>query len=51
MKYKISLIGCGRISKNHFEAIKQTEELDLVAVCDLDETRAKKAIRCTSSGF
>ncbi len=43
MKYKISLVGCGRISKNHFDAINQTEELELTAVCDLDEKVAKKA--------
>ena len=39
----IALIGCGRISKNHFESIKQIDELNLVAVCDTIEERAKIA--------
>lgn len=34
--YKIGLVGCGRISKKHFEAIYQNKEkLELVAVCCL----------------
>ena len=40
----IALIGCGRISKNHFESIKKfPKDLKLVAVCDIIEERAKKA--------
>ncbi len=40
----IALIGCGRISKNHFESIKKfPNDLNLVAVCDIVEERAKKA--------
>ncbi len=44
-KFKIGLIGCGRISKNHFEAIEQTEAFELVAVSDINEERAKEAGR------
>ena len=34
---KIGVVGCGRISKNHFGSILQySEELELVAVCDID---------------
>lgn len=34
-KYNIGLVGCGRISKNHFDAIYENREyLNLVAVCD-----------------
>jgi UDP-N-acetyl-2-amino-2-deoxyglucuronate dehydrogenase len=34
-KIKIALVGCGRISKNHFIAIKHLSKyLDLVAICD-----------------
>ncbi len=41
MKYKIGLIGCGRISKNHFETIKNlSDRLELAAVCDIVEERA-----------
>lgn len=40
----IALIGCGRISKNHFESIKKfPNDLNLVAVCDIVEKKAKKA--------
>ncbi len=38
---RIGLVGCGRISKNHFESIKHCgEDLNLVAVCDIIEERA-----------
>jgi UDP-N-acetyl-2-amino-2-deoxyglucuronate dehydrogenase len=42
-KFRIALIGCGRISKNHFEAIDQIDGLELVAVCDSDAERAAQA--------
>lgn len=36
-KIRVGLVGCGRISKNHFESIdKHSADLQLVAVCDLD---------------
>jgi UDP-N-acetyl-2-amino-2-deoxyglucuronate dehydrogenase len=35
-KIRIALVGCGRISKNHFGSIAQLEQdLELVAVCDI----------------
>jgi predicted dehydrogenase len=37
----IAIIGCGRISKKHIEAIKKNN-LNLVAVCDIDIEKAKK---------
>ncbi|MCK5535287.1 MAG: Gfo/Idh/MocA family oxidoreductase [Bacteroidales bacterium] len=34
-KIRIGLLGCGRISKNHFASIeKHSEHLELVAICD-----------------
>jgi UDP-N-acetyl-2-amino-2-deoxyglucuronate dehydrogenase len=43
-KIKIAIIGCGRISSNHFEAIKKhSDNLELVAVCDTNPTALKKA--------
>ncbi|MBW1636328.1 MAG: Gfo/Idh/MocA family oxidoreductase, partial [Deltaproteobacteria bacterium] len=34
-KIRTAIIGCGRISKNHFESIKNhAENMELVAVCD-----------------
>jgi UDP-N-acetyl-2-amino-2-deoxyglucuronate dehydrogenase len=43
MSYKMALAGCGRISKNHFEAIQGVEEFILTGVCDVDKSRAEKA--------
>jgi UDP-N-acetyl-2-amino-2-deoxyglucuronate dehydrogenase len=40
---RVALIGCGRISKNHFEAIERIDGLTLAAVCDIDESRAREA--------
>ena len=42
MKYKIGLVGCGRISKNHFEVIESEKRLQLVGVCDIIKERAKE---------
>ena len=41
--FRIALLGCGRISKNHFEAIAKIDGLELVAVCDSDAKRASEA--------
>jgi UDP-N-acetyl-2-amino-2-deoxyglucuronate dehydrogenase len=36
-KIKIAVVGCGRISKNHFESINQfKDDLELVGICDND---------------
>ncbi len=40
---KIGLLGCGRISKNHFEAIAQQKDAQVVACCDIIPERAKEA--------
>lgn len=38
-KIRIAVVGCGRISKNHFGSIEQLgEEFELVAVCDNNPT-------------
>ncbi len=44
-RIKFALIGCGRISKQHLSSIKTLEKegkARLIAVCDIDENRAKK---------
>ena len=41
--FKIALVGCGRISRNHFDAIAKVEGLHLSAVSDSDESRARAA--------
>lgn len=43
-KIKIALVGCGRIAKNHFQAIEQhNDKLTLTAVCDIAPLAAKHA--------
>jgi UDP-N-acetyl-2-amino-2-deoxyglucuronate dehydrogenase len=41
--FRIALVGCGRISKNHFDAIRKVNGLSLAAVCDIDAERARRA--------
>lgn len=46
-RIKIAVVGCGRISKNHFGSIeKHSDDFELVAVCDIDsevlKTHAEK---------
>jgi len=40
---RLALVGCGRISQTHFEAIRNVEGIELVAVCDVLEDRARAA--------
>lgn len=40
---RVGLVGCGRISANHFDAIKKIDGLRLVAVADVEEQRARDA--------
>lgn len=36
-KIRIGLVGCGRISRNHFGSIeKHSDDLELAAICDID---------------
>ena len=39
--FRIALVGCGRISKNHVDAIDRIDGLKLVAACDEDAERAR----------
>ncbi|CZF80185.1 Inositol 2-dehydrogenase/D-chiro-inositol 3-dehydrogenase [Grimontia celer] len=42
-KIRIAVVGCGRISKNHFGSIEQLQsEYELVAVCDTDVSVLEK---------
>lgn len=38
---KVALVGCGRISKRHIEAISETEGMGITMLCDIVEERAK----------
>ncbi len=44
-KIQVALVGCGRISAKHFEAIdSHADRLQLIAVCDNDEARLQKVV-------
>jgi len=39
-KIRVAIVGCGRISKNHFASLEQhAEHLELAAVCEVDAQR------------
>jgi len=42
-KFRVALVGCGRISKKHLEAVTACEGTELAAVCDVDTDRARVA--------
>ncbi|HTE45829.1 MAG TPA: Gfo/Idh/MocA family oxidoreductase [Gemmatimonadaceae bacterium] len=41
--FRIGLVGCGRISKNHFDAIRRVDGLSLTGVSDIEFDRAQRA--------
>ncbi len=44
-KIRVGVVGCGRISNNHFNAISQyNEDLELVSVCDTDPVVLKEVL-------
>ena len=38
---KLALVGCGRVSKRHIEAVRAVDGIDIAVVCDIDENKAK----------
>jgi UDP-N-acetyl-2-amino-2-deoxyglucuronate dehydrogenase len=40
---RVALVGCGRISGNHFDAFRKIDGIQLVAVCDIVDERARSA--------
>jgi UDP-N-acetyl-2-amino-2-deoxyglucuronate dehydrogenase len=43
-KIRVGVVGCGRISKNHFGSIEQhAQNIELVAVCDIDPSALKES--------
>src|SRR6478672_6592739 len=42
-EFRVALVGCGRISRNHFDALRKVEGLTLTAVCDIVPERARAA--------
>lgn len=47
---KVGLIGCGRIAQRHYEHIRNTRGLILVAVCDIVKDRAKALAEKAGTG-
>ena len=41
--FRVALVGCGRISKNHFDALGRVDGLAVSAVCDIVPERARAA--------
>lgn len=41
--FRIAFVGCGRISRNHFDAIAKIDGLEIAAVCDEIGERASEA--------
>jgi len=44
-EFRVALLGCGRIARNHVEAIAQVEGLRVVAVADIERERADALAR------
>ncbi len=42
MNINFALVGCGRISRKHIEAIQEITNANLIAVCDINENLAKE---------
>ncbi|WP_089399133.1 Gfo/Idh/MocA family protein [Noviherbaspirillum humi] len=49
-KIRFALVGCGRISRNHFAALKQHQDrCDLVGVCDTDSRALEESVAITGA--
>ncbi len=49
-KIRFALLGCGRIAKNHFAALKEhADRADLVGVCDIDSKALDQAVAETGA--
>lgn len=49
-KIKMAIVGCGRVSKNHFKALEEHSEFaELVGVCDIDPQALEKAVEKTGA--
>lgn len=49
-KIRFALVGCGRISKNHFDSIrKHSERAELVGVCDVNSEALETAVSATGA--
>ena len=51
MTKKIAIVGCGRISKRHIEAIQGADGIQLSLVCDRDEAKGRALAEELGVGF
>lgn len=42
-EFRVGVVGCGRISQHHLDAIEKVDGLSVSAVCDVDAGRAREA--------
>ncbi len=42
IKHKVCIIGCGVISANHLASLTSMDNIEIVALCDIDKSKAKK---------
>jgi UDP-N-acetyl-2-amino-2-deoxyglucuronate dehydrogenase len=51
-KIRFALVGCGRIARNHFNAIKQHgDSCELVGVCDIEPRALEEAVSLTGANL
>ncbi len=43
--FKTAIVGCGSISKTHIDALKNTENTEIIAFCDSNENNLNKAVQ------
>ena len=48
---KLALVGCGRVSKRHIEAVQAVDGIDIAIVCDMDENRARTTAEQLSAPY
>lgn len=49
-KIRFALVGCGRISKNHFDSIREhADQAELVDICDIDPAALARAVQATGA--
>jgi UDP-N-acetyl-2-amino-2-deoxyglucuronate dehydrogenase len=49
-RIRFALVGCGRISRNHIDAVAQhAERAEMVAVCDIDPKALKSAVAASKA--
>ncbi len=44
-KYRVALVGCGVISDNHLNALTKNENVEIIALCDINTKKAEEKAR------